>query len=181
MKKRKIRGTFLLAAAGLLLAAGVSAGKALAYFTAYASAGGEVQLNLGFTRTETNDDVRDWTKHISIENTGEEACYVRVRTFVGEKYLDSLEYTAESEAWTYEAEDDCWYYGTILSPGETTAELLVKLDRTKLQDMTENGGKEDFNVIVVQEYTAVLHDAEGNPYADWNIIAQSDAGEAGRE
>ncbi len=169
MKKYRIRGTLLLAAMGLLLAGGVSAGKALAYFTAYASAGGELQLRLDFPATETNDDVRDWTKHISITNTGEEDCYVRVRVFAGEKYLDSLEYTAASEAWSYASEEGCWYYGDILTPGETTAELLVKLDRIKLQDMTGNGGKEDFNVIVVQEYTAVLHDAQGNPYADWNL------------
>ena len=28
---------------------------------------------------------------------------------------------------------------------------------------------EDFNVIVVQEYTPVCHDSAGNPYADWNL------------
>ena len=33
--------------------------------------------------------------------------------------------------------------------------------------------EDDFNVIVVQECTAVLYDENGNPYADWNRIADS--------
>ena len=32
---------------------------------------------------------------------------------------------------------------------------------------------EDFNVIVIQECTAVLYDENGNPYADWDRIADS--------
>ena len=34
--------------------------------------------------------------------------------------------------------------------------------------------EESFNVIVVQECTPVLYDEEGNPYADWNRVMDSD-------
>lgn len=165
MRKKRIVTVCGLAAAGLLLITGISAGKALAYFTTYASAGGRVQLALGFTQTETNDDVRDWTKHISIQNTGDQACFVRVKVFAGEKYLDYLEYSQAGQN-TWRLEDGYWYYDRILAPQETTEELLAALNRVKVEDSME---AEEFNVIVVQEYTPVLYDAEGNPYADWNL------------
>lgn len=33
--------------------------------------------------------------------------------------------------------------------------------------------EDDFNIIVVQECTAVLYDENGKAYADWNMIADS--------
>ena len=33
--------------------------------------------------------------------------------------------------------------------------------------------EEDFNVIVVQECTAVLYDENGQPYYDWSILADT--------
>ncbi len=170
MKRKKTAGTVLLGAVALVLAGGVTAGQALAYFTSYASAGGRVQLSLGFTETETNDTVRDWTKHISITNTGENDCYIRVKVFAGEKYRDFLEYSQEGESWVQD-EDGYWYYGQVVMPGETTGELLVRLHREKLSMTVEDGEEEEFNVIVVQECTAVLHDGAGNPYADWDSVA----------
>ena len=40
----------------------------------------------------------------------------------------------------------------------------------KIDDMDS---EDDFNVIVVQECTAVLYDENGKAYADWNRIADS--------
>ena len=174
MKKKRIRAICCLAGVSLILVTGVWADKAMAYFTTYASAGGRVQLALGFTQTETNDDVRDWTKHISIQNTGDQDCYVRVKVFAGEKYLDYLEYSqAEEGAWRLE--DGYWYYDRILAPQETTAELLAALNRVKVEAGMDS---EAFNVIVVQEYTSVSHDGDGNPYADWNLAVSGESREA---
>lgn len=177
MKKNGTRAIYFLAFFGLILAAGVSAGQAYAYFTTYASADGRLQLGLGFTEIRTNDDVKNWTKTVSLENTGECDCYVRVKIFFGEKYKDYL--TVESQvqgAWT-EGQDGYWYYGDVVAPGSehTTGNLLVKLDRNKLYAAGEIGDEESFNVIVVQECTAVLYDEDGSPKdpktADWNILA----------
>ena len=48
-------------------------------------------------------------------------------------------------------------------------ELLALLDRITLNQDTENGEQQEFNVIVVQEETRALYDGDGNPYADWTM------------
>ena len=63
------------------------------------------------------------------------------------------------------AADGYDYYSGIVAPGASTEEMQIKIDSTGL--------KQDFNVIVVQECTPVLYDADGNPYADWNAVADS--------
>ena len=172
MKKKKGLTVLAPAALALVLAAGIHVGDALAYFTTCASASGRVQIGLDFTETETGDDVRDWTKHISIENTGTSACFVRVKVLAGEKYQKYLSYTSEREGSWELREDGYWYYDRALEAGEKTAELLAALDRAQLKADTEEGGREEFNVIVVQESTPVLYDSTGNPYADWTMEAE---------
>ena len=110
----------------------------------------------------------DWTKHIAVANSGEQECYARVKVLVGEQYKDSLLYTAE-DGWRFEDTDGYWYYNKILAPQEKTSELLVKLERSMLSGMTQAEEQKVFNVIVVPEYTAVLYDEDGNPYADWSL------------
>ncbi|MCI8311916.1 MAG: hypothetical protein HFI12_06860 [Lachnospiraceae bacterium] len=167
-ENRQIRQSLLLAAFALVLTVCASAKTAMAYFTTYASAGGRAQISLGFTRTETEDTVSDWTKHIAVANSGEQECYARVKVLVGEQYKDSLLYTAE-DGWRLEDTDGYWYYNKILAPQEKTSELLVKLERSMLSGMTQAEEQKVFNVIVVPEYTAVLYDEDGNPYADWSL------------
>lgn len=179
MKKKKKRAILLPGLLTLLLAAGARVPDALAYFTSYASAEGKVQVGLTFSETETGDDVSDWTKHISVTNTGTVPCYVRVKVLVCEKYGKYVSYSSRSEGSWSQKEDGYWYYGYILNPGETSSELLALLDRTALGQDTENGQELEFNVIVVQEHTTVLYDGQGNPYADWTMTqADRDAGEA---
>ena len=181
MKKKKGMAVLLSASLALVLAAGLYMEEALAYFTTYASASGRVQVRLDFTETNTGDEVRDWTKHIFIENTGESGCFVRVKVLAGEKYRDYLSYSFEREgSWELE-EDGYWYYDAVLAPGEKTAELLAALNRELLKQEIENGGREEFNVIVVPEYAPVLYDEAGNPYADWEMKAGVDAGGARAE
>ena len=69
MKKHYNKKILSLAAAALVLTAGVSAGKAMAYFTTYAEASGSAVLNLGTTTTIPDEEVKDWVKHVTIENT----------------------------------------------------------------------------------------------------------------
>ena len=82
MKKEFLRKKtpWLLAAAALLLAGGAGAGQAMAYFTTYVTAAGGHPVTLGY-ETQIEEDVEDMTKHIVIANTGESACYVRVKVF----------------------------------------------------------------------------------------------------
>ena len=60
-----------LAAAALTLTAGISVGTAMAYFTTYAEASGNVTLNMGFTETKPTEEFSNWTKHVTVKNTGD--------------------------------------------------------------------------------------------------------------
>ena len=76
-----------LAAAALTLTAGISAGTAMAYFTTYTEASGNVTLNMGFTETTPTEEFSNWTKHVTVKNTGDFACFVRVKALAGEKII----------------------------------------------------------------------------------------------
>ena len=164
MKRRLGKKTVFLTAAALTMTLGLSVGTAMAYFTTYTEAAGGVELELGFTETIPHEEVTDWTKHIRIENTGNYDCYVRVKVFAGELFQDSLTYGDDSGKWTPGA-DDYYYYSDVVAPGASSDEMQIRIDSTGLD--------QDFNVIVVQECTPVLYDENGNPYADWNAVADS--------
>lgn len=163
MRKQINKKTLGLAAAALVLTAGLSVGGTMAYFTTYTQTSGSVPLSLGGSiTTEPHEEVEDWTKHVTIENTGDADCFVRVRAFAGAQYQDSLVYSGEN--WSLAA-DGYYYYSRILSPGETSGELLIAIDN---QDTEQS-----FNVIVVQESAPVIYDENGNPTGDWDHILDS--------
>lgn len=159
-KKKNI----LLTLAALTLTAGLSVGSAMAYFTTYATAAGSAQLKLGSTVTKIDETVTEWTKHITISNTGNFDCYIRVKAFAGEVYQERLVFSDASGKWTPGA-DGFWYYSDILPVGSSSEELLIKIDNLEKE--------ENFNVIVVQECTPVAYDESGSPYADWDYVASS--------
>lgn len=166
MKKNFSKKSLCLAAAALALTASLSVGSAMAYFTTYATAEGGVAVSLGTTVTEPQETVSDWTKHITIQNTGDYDCFVRVKVFAGSKYQSGLVFSDEDGKWS-PGEGDYYYYSDVVPAGGSSGELQVKINF----DYEEV--KEDFNVIVAQECTRVLYNEEGNPYADWNVIVDS--------
>ena len=166
MMKNVKKKNLCLAAAALTLTACLSEGTAMAYFTTYTTAAGDVTISLGSTVTIPEEKVSDWTKHIVIKNTGDYECYVRVKVFAGEKYQDGLVYQG-SQKWS-PGEEDYYYYSDIVPAGGETEELQVKID--------SKDSEEEFNIIVAQECTPVLYDDEGKPYADWNA-KQEEVGE----
>ena len=161
MKKCLDKKTIGMAAAALSLAAAISTGSAMAYFTTYATAGGGAAISLGFTQTVPEETVSSWTKHVSIKNTGDRECFVRVKAFAGETYQDALVYSDASGKWQ-PGEDGYYYYSDVLPAGSSSGELLIAVSN---QELTA-----DFNVIVIQESTPVLYDKDGKPYADWNMV-----------
>ena len=162
---RKInKKSLCLAAAALTLTAGISAGTAMAYFTTYTDASGGVTLNMGFSETIPKEDFSNWTKHVSVENTGDYDCYVRVKALAGSKYQDGLQYSDSDGKWT-PGEDGYYYYSDLIAPGESTSVLDIRID-SKESDAS-------FNVVVVQESTKVLYNENNEPYADWTQIADT--------
>ena len=86
----------IMAAATLALTGTLAVGSAMAYFTTYSTAGGGVKMNMGFTETVPKEDVDENGKHITIENTGNYDCFVRVTAFAPVK----LTYNAPKGGWT---------------------------------------------------------------------------------
>lgn len=166
MKKQ----SFCLAAAALLLAGSVTVGSAIAYFTTYATASGGAEVELGFTTTEPNEEIKDGSKHIKVENTGASDCFVRVRILYGDRYEPYIRVSGEN--WEEKLEKDQYgqdvrnfYYKDLLPAGGVTPDELLAEIHVKEMEYTD-----DFNVIVIQECTPALYDENGNPYADWNVI-----------
>lgn len=167
MRKYLDRKALCLAGAALVLALSLTVGKTMAYFTTYATASGGAEVSLGLTKSTPQEEVVDWTKHITIDNVGERDCFVRVKVFAGAKYQESLEVSWDGDSWE-QKDDGYYYYKAVVPAGESTPaedELSVKVDN---MESTEN-----FNVIVVQECTPVLYNSKGKPYADWDVILDS--------
>lgn len=70
----------------------------MAYFTTYSTAGGGVKMNMGFTETVPKEEVDKDGKHITIENTGDYNCFVRVKAFAPVEV--GLTYNAPYGGWT---------------------------------------------------------------------------------
>lgn len=162
---RQSKGTLLTAAIALAMVTGIGAGSARAYFTTFATARGGHEITVG-PETQITEEFSNWTKHVSLKNTGDVECYVRVRAFAGNAF--GLEYTGSTK-W-YSGGDGYWYYDEIVPAGGETEILDVKIELPQVTD--ELGNKvpytEDFNVVVIQECTAVLYREDGTAYADWN-------------
>ena len=74
--------------------------------------------------------------------------------------------------WTI-GDDGYWYYESVLPAGETTKQEL----NISYQFPSGDEKASEFNVVVIQECTPVLFDANGNAYADWNHAVTADSGD----
>lgn len=171
MKNRRIGKAALLTAA-LALTASLSVGSALAYFTAYCTAQGSQKMSMGFTTTEVDEDVIDDAKHISITNTGDYDCFVRVRVFAPDDI--QLEYDEEGGESNWVKNGDYWKYVKVLTPGDTTTTLIAKYVRPENPDEMDG----DINIVVVYEYSPVFYNEEtGEPEPDWDFVVTETAGD----
>lgn len=164
MMNKLSKRTICLAAAAVALTGTLAVGSAYAYFTTYSEAKGNVVFQMGKTRTEPHEEVKEGKKIVSIENTGDYDCYIRVKAYAGNNY--SLSYADGGSGKWYDGGDGYWYYKDILEAGSTSETVLVNIPKELLEDITD---EKDLNVIVIQECTPVQYDDNGEPYADWNV------------
>lgn len=156
----------IMAAATLALTGTLAVGSAMAYFTTYSTAGGGVTMNMGFTETIPNEEVDENGKHITITNTGDYDCFVRVKAFAPVE----LTYNAPDGGWT-NGGDGYWYYDEVLPADETTSHELNITYKFPSGDEKP----EEFNIVVIEECTPVLYQEDGTPYADWNHVITGDS------
>lgn len=164
MMSKLSKKTICLAAAAVALTGTLAVGSAYAYFTTYSEAKGNVVFQMGETRTEPHEEVKEGKKIVSIENTGDYDCYIRVKAYAGNSY--NLSYADGGSGKWYDGGDGYWYYKDILEAGSTSETVLVNIPKELLEDITD---EKDLNVIVIQECTPVQYDDNGEPYADWNV------------
>lgn len=174
LKNRKNSPAIILAVAALILLTGSAAGQAIAYFTAYATAEGTKVLDLNFTTTVPKEEIRAGYKAITIQNTGDYDCYVRVKVFAGNQCQLTMGSDSDPN-WT-QGNDGYYYWKQILpaKAGEqisSTGTLKINIDTSKITT-------DSFNVIVVQECIPVPYDEvdeNGNMLTwdkiDWNKTA----------
>ena len=164
MMNKLSKKTICLAAAAVALTGTLAVGSAYAYFTTYSEAKGNVVFQMGETQTKPHEEVKEGKKIVSIENTGDYDCYIRVKAYAGNNY--NLSYADGGSGKWYDGGDGYWYYKDILEAGSTSETVLVNIPKELLEDITD---EKDLNVIVIQECTPVQYDDDGEPYADWNV------------
>ena len=162
-------GRTVLFLCAFALAGALSAGRSMAYFSTYALARGGYELRLG-AQTQIREKIDHLDKHIQIQNTGEAACFVRVKVFSGS--LVGITFSDASGSWS-QGEDGYWYYAGVLLPGETAEELAASMQVTEEMSRLEEGS---FDIIVIQECTPALWREDGAPCADWSRKGEEDAG-----
>lgn len=156
MKNKINKKIVCLAAVAVMLLAGSTVKSALAYFTTYVIVKDTNDLTVGFTETEiamTGDSAQ---KTIIITNTGDYACFVRVKAIIPSEYGTV---SASGEGW--EAKDGYYEYTEVLEPEKGTKPLVASI-------LTTEGADEEFNVVAIQECTPVLYSEIGEVYANWN-------------
>lgn len=144
----------ILAAAAIVLPLSIGMGSALAYFTANTEASGGYAVEVGNPKTEIDETFNDWTKHVTVKNTGEVPVFVRLRVFAGNKY--PLEYTLGTGWSKVEEKDkngkvtDTYYlYNQMLAVKGETSPVDIEI-----QNVPSNAtGIDEFNVMVVCERT----------------------------
>lgn len=157
MKKHNIR-TAVLSCLALVLVISVHIAPSLSYFTTYVTAQGGYPIRLRMVDTDMTETFVS-EKEITIKNTGEQDCYVRVRVLAGAL----IDLNVYGDGWSALQADGYYYYSEILKPGETASLLHAGITRKEgLKD-------QDYNVVVVEECTPVQYDANGQPYADWTM------------
>lgn len=164
MRKRFSKKLLCLTAAVTLLAGAFTIENAYAYFTTYAEAKGKVLFQMGAVSTRPHEEVKEGRKIVTIENTGDYDCYIRVKAYAGKNY--ELSYADGGSGKWSAGNDGYWYYSEILEAGSVSESVLVQIPKELLEDIEE---ETQLNVVVIQECTPVQYDDDGQPYADWNM------------
>ena len=165
----------LVACAGILVA-GLSVKPAMAYFTDYASASGNIEIAVDDTHSTVEESGEGQQKIIVIDNDMVTKAFVRVQVVLPEGITAAVDGEKTSEEdWTLK--DGYYYYNKVLegkseaTTEDSTSQLILNIDASGAVKTGENEYV-DFNVIVIPESAKVLYDENGNPYADWSQAAQ---------
>ena len=148
---RKLNKKLVLSIVALVMISTLGIGKALGYFTTHTNATGGYKMNLGFTDTKIEEDVDKDGKHVVITNVGDYDCFVRIKVFAA----DNLKIK----------------YNLVLSSKDKTSELNIKYT---LPEVNDDNKDKDYNIVVIQEFTPVVYDDQGNLIANWQQVYETE-------
>ena len=149
MKKRHI----ILGVLTTILVLCSTIGMSFAYFTTYAiSQGGYV------IKSQPRIDERFENKKKTIWITNSENAspvFVRAKVFSGSEFTINYE---PGTGWSYNTEDQYWYFTEPLQGSESTTTLVASID--KIPEGLKNG--DEFNIVVIYESVLAVYDGD-NP------------------
>ena len=161
MKYRK----YLLVAAALVVIGATSVKPAMAYFTNSHQAVGTVTVHLGDLKITPNEAAKEWTKEITVQNTGDYDVFVRVKAICGSQYSANL---TSGEGWSYNENDGYYYYSDMLAKDATSSVLNLTITPPKgLENDT-------FNVVIVQEAAKAVYAKDENGNKTDKLVAAWD-------
>ena len=162
MKNTKL----LLALLAVILVLSASIGPALAYFTTYTVAEGKKPVNVVPDTTITEPKPTTQTKkEITITNSGNAPCFVRVKVFARSELSLSIQSGTNWTGGSYDDNLGCWVfnYENVLmteAPENKTSTLTIGISGSLPDTVT------DYNIAVVYESTTAIW--RNNQYeTDW--------------
>lgn len=158
--------TALLTCAAAALVLGGSLGTSMSYFTTYATAKGQKELHLTIPKTDIEEHFEGTTKQVTVRNTEDAPCYVRVMVFSPIKFT-----SIGGTGWSY-GNDGYYYYEGVLEKKDDAANVLAVMPGL-------DGVTEDFEIEVVVEAAPVFYETDENgnterlpngpDYKGWNL------------
>lgn len=164
MKRKGI----VTAGLAVALVLGAAVAPATAYLTGNDEALGRVSVGPLADQVYIEEDVEGLKKTVTLTADPKSGpVYVRMRAYTGSEHEQYLRYVPDDEGLWVGPDDEGWYnYAAILGPGESANGLVVELDGLPEGMLLTEG--DSVNVVIVYEYTPVLFDEDGEPYADWS-------------
>ena len=152
--EKEMRRTGLIAIVALVvtLVLGMTIVPAWAYFTANATATGEMEITVK-PSTHITEEYGDGVKHVFIHNDEDSSDDVVVRAKVF--YPHQLTCSPSGSNWTGPAAEGWYLYGKVVHPGQSAEELTVQI--SGLKELFPDGKPQEsdygtnFNVVVVYE------------------------------
>lgn len=161
MKHSYLTKRFSLAFLAIVLCIAAGVGTTFAYYTDATEARGSLPYNLDNPGTEITEEVDDAGKSITLTNTSDAPCVVRVKLYFAEMNASIAVYGQNNAEWGFENNDSSsgWiYYNKVLWPGETTSVL-----RAEITSEGKDKALDDFAVNVVAQCVPVIwQDGEGD-------------------
>ena len=102
-----------------------------------------------------------------IANVGDYDCFVRVKVFAADNL--KIRYNL-GEDWQ-ESDDGYIYYNKVLYSKDKTSELNIKYT---LPEVNDDNKDKDYNIVVIQEFTPVVYDDQGNLIDNWQQVYETE-------